>query len=158
MPEFADDLRVGQQYWGARKWADCFWLYRMSWRQYKEEHSFPKGRTAICMEVEEKSPNGWLYGVVCPKSQDVLSESDKERRLQLVAELHEELGVGTKSTVWPWWKYVDERYRNWDYLVPDMYRERDREDPGEVMKYFIDLLVGTAKRVIPIINKFEIRR
>lgn len=158
MPEFADDLRVGQQYWGARKWADCFWLYRMSWRQYKEEHSFPKGRTAICMEVAEKSPNGWLYGVVCPKSQDVLSESDKERRLHLVAELHEELGVGSKSTVWPWWKYVDERYRNWDYLVADMYRERDREDPGEVMKYFIDLLVGTAKRVIPIINKFEIRR
>ncbi len=155
MRDFADDLRVAQQYWGTRKWADCFWLYRKSWRQFEEKHSGSMGHTAICMQVEEKSPNGWLYGVVCPKSQDVLSERDKNRRVRLIAEIHEELGVGSKSALWPWWKYVDERYRNWDYLVPDIYQERDQGDRGEVIKYFVDLLVGTAERVIPIINKFE---
>ena len=155
MSDFADDLHVAQRYWGARKWADCFWLYRMSWRQYEEKHSDSKGRTAICMQVAEKSPNGWLYGVVCPKSQDKLSERDKERRVRLIEELNAELGVEARSTVWPWWKYVDERYRNWDYLVPDLYRECDQGDRGEVMEYFVDLLVGTAKRVIPIINKIE---
>ena len=75
--------------------------------------------------------------------------------MRLIEELNAELGVEARSTVWPWWKYVDERYRNWDYLVPDLYRECDQGDRGEVMEYFVDLLVGTAKRVIPIINKIE---
>ena len=155
MSDFADDLHVAQRYWGARKWTDCFWLYRMSWRPYGEKHSPSKGRTAICMQVEEKSPNGCLYGVVCPKSQDSLSQSDKKRRVHLIEKLHAELGAGTKSTVWPWWKYVDQRYRNWDYLVADLYRECDQGDRGEVMTYFVDLLVETAKKVIPIINEIE---
>lgn len=155
MSDFADDLHVAQRYWGVRKWTDCFWLYRMSWRPYGEKHSPSKGRTAICMEVEEKSPNGWLYGVVCPKSQDSLSQSDKKRRVHLIEKLHAELGAGTKSTVWPWWKYVDQRYGNWDYLVADLYRECDQGDRGEVMNYFVDLLVETAKKVIPIINEIE---
>lgn len=148
MPDFADDLRVARQYWGARKWADCFWLYQKSWGQYENSHSGSKGHTAICMQVAKKSPNGWLYGVVCPNRQENYRDS-------LVAALHEELGDENKSAGWPWWKYVDERYRNWDYLVADLYRERDQEDSGDVMKYFVDLLVGTAERVIPIINKLE---
>ena len=155
LPDGPDDLHVAQQYWGTRKWADCFWLYRMSWRQFKRIPSGSKGRTAICMQVEEKSPNGWLYGVVCPMYQERLSEHDKKYRHSLVAALNAELGDGNNSAGWPWWKYVDERYRNWDFLVADLYRERDQRDGGEVMKYFVDLLVGTAKKVIPIINKFE---
>ena len=148
MPDFADDLRVARQYWGARTWADCFWLYRKSWGQYENSHSGSKGRTAICMQVAEKSPNGWLYGVVCPNRQENYRDS-------LAAALHEELGDENNSAGWPWWKYVDKRYRNWDYLVADLYRERDQEDFGAVMKYFVDLLVETATRVIPIINEYE---
>ena len=150
LPEVSDDLRVTRQYWGTRKWADCFWLYRMSWRQYEEKQSGSRGRTAICMQVAEKSPNGWLYGVVCPKPQE-----RKKYRDSLFEALHAVLGDGNDSAPWPWWKYVDKRYRNWDYLVADMYRERGQGDSGDVMKYFVDLLVGTAERVIPIINKLE---
>ena len=155
LSDVSDDLHVAQQYWGTRKWADCFWLYRMSWRQYGKQHSGSKGRTAICMQVEEKSPNGWLYGVVCPKSQEKFSEHHKKYRACLIEALNAELGDGNNSGGWPWWKYVDERYRNWDYLVADLYRESDQGDSGEVMKYFVDLLVGTAKKVIPIINEIE---
>ena len=146
MPDFADDLRVARQYWGARTWADCFWLYRKSWRQYEGSPSGSKGRTAICMQVKEKSPNGWLYGVVHPKYQE---------NSKLVVELHEELGDENNNAEWLWWKYVDKRYKNWDYLVADLYRERDQGDSGDVTNYFVDLLVGTAIRVIPIINQYE---
>ena len=155
MPQFADDMRVGSDYWGARSWADCFWLYGMSWRRYEVRDSNSRGRIAICLEVKEKSPNGWLYGVVCPLSEKKISDRDKERRVRLITELGNELGVGNKSEYWLWWKWVDERYRNWDYLVADLYRDWEKGDRGDVMKYFVDLLVGTAEKVIPIINKIE---
>ncbi len=153
LSKYAHDMCFGYSYWGGRRWADCFWLYRMSWRQHNESSS--RGRTAICLEVEEIAPNGWLYGVRCPLAKERLSDHDKKLRERLVADLRNKLGAARTSSVWPWWTYVDERYRNWDDLVFKLHRECKDGDRREVMDYFVDLIVGAAEKIIPIIDEIE---
>ena len=155
MPEFGNDVRVEYKYGGERRWVNRLWLYRTSWTKYEVEKSDSNERTTICLDADGKGPNGWYFGVLSPLSVEEMADRDNERRLLLDGALKEALDVGHRSRWWPWWKWVDERYKNWDYLIPDLHRECKEGNDGEVMEYFVDLLVGTAEKVIPIINKIE---
>ena len=158
MPQFADDIRVGWKYRGERRCVNCLWLYLASWTPYKVEkveQSDSDRRTAIRLEADGKGPNGWCYGVSSPVSVEKMTDRDTERRLRLDAELKKELGYSRDDRFWPWWNWVDQRYKDWDYLIADLHVERTKEAGDEVMKYFVDALVTIAVKATPIINKIE---
>ena len=65
LKEFADDLRVGYEYRGERKYSSI-WLYRDCWARHEVEQSDSNGRTSIRLEADEKGPAGWCIGVASP--------------------------------------------------------------------------------------------
>ena len=52
-----------------------------------------------------------------------MEESDKFRRQQIEDELGRNLSGGKSANSWLWWDWVDEKYRNWDSLIPEMLPE-----------------------------------
>lgn len=56
--------------------------------------------------------------------------------------LTKELGAGEEEDGWPRWKHVDDRYINWEAIVPELYKDlHDTKggEGGEITAYFVDL-------------------
>ena len=122
----------------------CYWLMdKETWN----------GRIQIRLENDSRGPNGWFIGIYSP-----ISLAEDENRQQLYQELAEKLGKEVEQTVavenhWPWWVWVDERYRNWDSIVPALNEET--KEPGEVTAYFVDKLVAIANAATRFIDEIE---
>ena len=150
----SDDIKVKSKYGGKRPRKFRLWLYRNSWTQFEARNSDSPDRIAVCMEVG-KTANGWYFGIASPLSVENMTDSDKKRFEGFKTELKNRLGSGNQEPKWPWWKFVENRkYGNWEHHILDLYRETEK-DGDKVMKYFVDLFIETAKKAIPIIDKFD---
>ena len=127
------------------------YLHRKSWRSYKTR----KGNelfTQIRLE-SYRHINKFCIGVLTANGQ--LADSEQEGWQELDAALRTALGESEKKyKVWPWWQWVDERYRNWDALIPTLSRECNAGG-GDVTSYFVEKLAVVAKAAIPIIDRYE---
>ena len=151
-----DDMRVGCRYVGDQTYSNQIWLYRTCWVEYKEaEYDIPR-TTAILLEAEGKGPYDWYVGVRIPKSIKKMTNGEKKRRDSLIRALESELDVGGGAEDWwAWWDWVDDRWLNWNPLLPDLQRESEKEAGGEITNYFVDRFTEVATRAIPAINKIE---
>ena len=50
---------------------------------------------------------------------------------------------------------MDDRWRNWNPLLPDLQRESETEEGGEITNYFVDRFAEVATKAIPAINEIE---
>ena len=124
-------------YWdyGKKRNESYIYIYRKSWRPFVVD-----GRerlTTIYMQAEAREGTNWDIGVFLPAVSRV-SEEDRER----CRSLHEEIGELSKrlgknqNDFWPWWEWVDEEYRYWDSIIPQLYEEVEAEG-GEITTYFV---------------------
>lgn len=149
------DLCVGYEYGGESRWSSIVWLYRKSWARYSVEAPAKHQRTSIALNNGEVGPNGWIIGVLSPISKNDMVDGDKKRRLCLETALKQpldQLQLRRTSPRWPWYGLVPDR-RNWNPLIPDLHHER--EQAGEITKYFVDRFAEVAEKAIRIINKIE---
>ena len=148
--EYPDDTRYFWGYASQRK-KSYIGMYRTSWKSYKGW----KNRAYIqCTQLRLEAMSGinnWYIGVCSTNEQF----TDKEQRgyRELDAALREAVGE-SESDGWPWWQFVDERYRNWDTLIPALHRECNG-DGIEIKKYFVEKFADIAKAAIPIIDRYE---
>ena len=154
---FKDDMDVKFTYEGKRSKKFCLSLYRRRWIHYGVADSDSSEHITICLESEDTA-NNWYYGIWIPQSVENMKHDDKIRFEGFRAKLSRCLGSGRQGSQWPWWKYVGRReYRNWDsQMLARLYRETHKVDDNsdKAMSYFVDLLVGTAHKAIPIIDEF----
>ena len=155
MSAFQDDLQVECKFGSDRNEENCLWLYRKSWEQYSKEESSVIKRTAICLRAETREAKKWWYGVASPLSIKEMTGSDKIRCEKLRRKLRKSLGGYNQDQWAPLWRWVDKKYKNWDHLVPELYRECEKNDGGKIVDYFVTLLVETATETIPIIDEIE---
>lgn len=128
--------------------------YYDRWKEYQNPDNGEQRRTCIALRAEARGPNHWFFGVVSPLVKSKMEESDKLRRQQIEDELGKKLSGGKTSDRWPWWAWVDEKYRNWDSLIPEMHREL-QEEGGEIMRYFVERFTNIINIAAPIIDRIE---
>ena len=153
---FASDMRVDCKYEGEKRWSKRIWLYRNRWFEYSgADGELP--RTAILLEADGKGPEDWRIGVRNPVPESGMGRvEEKLRREHLVELLRTGLGDGRGSIDWwPWWDWADERWRNWNVLLPALQRENEGLQDGEITDYFVDKFNWVATKAIPIINEVE---
>ena len=106
--------------------------------------------TRIFLENQAKGPRRWGIGVFSPL---VLENRGKQVWSQLNKELVDELGNGEPpGKYYSWWKFVREEYQDLDSLIPEIRRESQNKEGGEIMRYFVEEFVRIAKIAIPIVN------
>ena len=149
------DMHVGCKFVGEQSYSNQIWLYRTCWVAYEEaEYGIP--RTAILLEAEGKGPYDWYVGVRIPKSIEKMTSGEKERRDSLIKALESELGVGGGAEDWwAWWDWMDDRWLNWNPLLPNLQRESETEEGGEITNYFVDRFTEVATTAIPVIDEIE---
>ena len=136
---------------GGWDYSEGRWSYicirRKGWRKYDADKPF----TWLYMEDQATGGADWKIGVVSPPPSSV-SRDDRERRDRL----QEELGkLGKKqSTLWPCWERVDEKYRDWNSLIPRMDDEL-QNGGGEITDYFVGKFKEIADKAIPIIDRID---
>ena len=147
--EYPEDTLIGWYY--SQNGTSYVHMFRRSWRSYKTR----KGKelfTQIRLE-SYRHINNFCIGVLTANEQLTSSEQEGSRELDIA--LRTDLGEGEKKyKVWPWWQWVDERYRNWDTLIPTLERECNAGG-GDVSNYFIEKFALVAKAAIPIIDHYE---
>ena len=130
-------------------------VYRNRWKEYQNPDDGEQRRTCIALRTDAKGPNGWCVAVVSPLGKSAMGESDARRRQQIEDELGKNLSGNKKpGNFWLWWDWVDERYRNWDSLIPEMDREL-QEEGGEMMCYFVERFTNIISIAAPIIDRIE---
>ena len=128
--------------------------YCNHWKEYQNPDDGERRRTCIVLTADAKGPNGWCVAVVSPLEKSRMEDSDKSRRQQIEDELEKNLSGGKSANSWLWWDWVDERYRNWDPLIPEMHREL-QEEGGEIMRYFVERFTSIINIAAPIIDRIE---
>ena len=119
----------------------------------KARFNLSSKRTYIFLENQEEGPRRWGIGVFSPS---ILEERGEQVWSQLNKELADELGNGEPpGKFYSWWKFVREEYQDWDSLIPEIHRESQKKEGGEIMRYFVEEFVRIAKGAIPIINDIE---
>ena len=154
MPD-ANDILVEYRYVGEQKYRNCLWLCKRSWHRYEVRKSRTDGRTSIHLEAEGNGPFGWIYGVRSPLCKNDMVDRDRERRSSLEAAIGKTLGDGRNTPWWPWHRQMDERFRDWNNLVLNLNDECQEKADGKVMTAFVNAIVDTAVRAIPIIDEIE---
>ena len=110
--------------------------------------------TCIFLQNQAEGPSRWGIGVYSP----LILE---ERGNQVWSQLNKELAAELKDCGEPpgkyysWWKFVREEYQDLDSLIPEIRRESQNKEGGEIMRYFVEEFVRIAKIAIPIINRIE---
>ena len=61
--------------------------------------------------------------------------------------------VRERKDHWPWWICVDDKYRNWDSIIPALNEETTV--CGDITDYFVDKLVAIANTALPFIDDIE---
>ena len=155
------DIFKSQGY-GQKRYESYIYVGREAWRPYVVNGQ--KRFTVVCMQADSKENADWIIGVSSPSVSRV-SEDDRGR----CERLREELGkLGMRQAVgWPCWEYVDEKYRDWNPLIPQMNEElktyevlsddekRQMKGVGEITAYFVEKFKKAADRMIPIIDSID---
>lgn len=159
MPEFAEEISVGCMYLGEQKYRNCLWLYCTHWTEYNVQNSRTNRRTSVHLEALGRGPFNWICGVRSPLAMDKLAGHDKTRRLNLQENLQavliKELGGNGPTDWWPWHRPMDREFRDWNNLVLELHDECQENAGGRVTTAFVNAIVDTAVRTIPIINRIE---
>ena len=149
---YPDDL-YGNWYYAKSRGKCYIAMYRGSWKPYQEwTHRSYGGRTHLRLEAAGCDPNQWFIGVCSPN--DKLATGEKERRRKLGEALHSIESNDGGGAWWPWWKWVDEKYLDWDPLIPAI-NDECQNGGGKVTNYFVEEFAKLAKKVIPIIDRIE---
>ena len=145
-------------------------LYRSSWAQYRsiaaDYYSPSAGRRAsIVLQAgffgSSYSPGDWYIDVQTPLEFNDIVGTEKHRYRNLETELRTELGPSeddASGEIHLWWRYCREDMRNWETLVPQLHRECQAHDDGEITRYFVDTFIEHAQRAIPVIDKIELQK
>ena len=116
----------------------------------KAYFNLPSKRTYIVLRNQAEGPSRWHIGVSSPS---ILEERGEQVWSQLTEELVDELGNGEPPGKYDsWWKFVRDEYQDWDSLIPEIRRESQNKEGGEIMRYFVEEFVRIAKIAIPIVN------
>ena len=110
------------------------------------------------LSADGKGPSDWYIGVAIPKSITKMKKGEKKRRESLVEALTTELdaGSGSGDDYWlAWWDWVDDKWKDWNPLLPELQRESENDKGGEITDYFVDKFSDVAMKAIPVIDKFE---
>ena len=154
---FIGDMRIDFRYEGEQRWVNKIWLLRTCWIEYEESDGEFR-RTIITLEADGKGPCDWYLGVVIPKSVRKMNKREKKRRDSFVGALKTALdaGSGTGDEDWyVWWDSVDNKWKDWNPLLPELQRESENDKGGEITDYFVDTFTDVAMKAIPVINRFE---
>ena len=159
-PDIKEDLRVDCAYGGEKPESNRLWLHRASWKPWKghdKKHPPNKGCTAIVLRTGwTTGPNQWYWGVLHPRHTSGMSDADLKRRARLEVGLRNEFdGVDVRSD--GWWLYVrpvDDEMRDWNSLLPAIYREW-KDGGGEVADSYVGGMMDIARRAIPIIDEVD---
>ncbi len=152
--ELQDDIQVEATYGGKSSIKFRLWLYRRSWTQYEVGNPDWPERIAVRLEVGD-APKSRYFGIVSPLPLEKITKGDTKRSEDFKAELRKSLGSGKQDSKWLWWNYVEHpRYGDWESRILGLYRETEKGN-GKVMKYYVDLVVKTAKKVMQIISDFD---
>ena len=136
---YPDDIRRS---WSYIPKVSHIGMYRTSWSSYKDRSANRASVRCTQLRLEANwGINDWYIGVF---------STNKE----LEAALQGDLGKGESSRGWPWWQWVDEKYGNWNTLIPTLERECN-EGAGETKDYFVEKFAAIAKVAIPIIDRYE---
>ena len=131
LPEDMDGYRG----YGKKRAESYIYIYRKSWRPFIVDGQ--EWVTTIYMRAEASEGTNWDIGVYLPAVSRV-SEEDREKCQKLHEEIEERskrLGKKQDSN-WPWWEWVDEEYRHWNSLIPQLHEEVKAEG-GEITTYFV---------------------
>lgn len=134
-----------------KRYKSYIYIYRQNWRPYVVDGE--ERRTVLCMEAQGPAGTNWAIGVSSPRVEHVLGHRERREKLD------NELGrLGKKrSRGWPCYEFVDDKYRNWDSLIPEMYEELqvDGGSGGEITAYFVGKFEKIANETLPIIDRIE---
>ena len=147
------------EYKFGRRYHNWITAYSNNWKPYKNPTNVARiQQSSIRLQTDENGLNDWYITVQSPLRRDRMDDDyDRSRREKLDREIPKKVKHGDSSEWHIWWKYVDEKYRNWEpSLFPKIYRELELEgDGGEITDYFVTQFVEIAKAVIPIIDRIE---
>ena len=153
--DFEEGFRVKCRYGHQRKNASALWITRDAWTPFDGLPPNKEGRNTIRLQPDAggRGRNGWHWGVSSPKSPSEMTETEKERHKRLCAALrrHELSLKHDKGDWWPQWEYLA-RHRDWDPLVPELYKECEAGE-GPITTLYVDGLLKIAARAIPAINE-----
>ena len=132
-------------------------LYRECWKGYENKEYQPTTeRTSVYLEAQQKGrPNGWVIGVRSPLGESEMVADDKDRRERLRIEALKEKVGDKESDWWPWYENVDDKYKNWDSILPALVEELKKETDCKIMEYYVNKFIEVAKTAIPIIDRIE---
>ena len=152
------DMRIDFRYKGELAYKNRIWLFRTCWLKYKEADYYGFCRTLITLEAEGKGPFNWWLGVVIPKAVKNMTRPEKKRRDSLIGDLKTQLDPGSGTgdeDCYVWWDSVDNKWKDWNPLLPELQRESENDKGGEITDYFVDKFTDVAMKAIPVINRFE---
>lgn len=98
-------------------------------------------RVTIRLEAQSRPATNWIIGVA--GGIGVIRDT--------VGPLATALGEKKQSRKWPWYEFVDERWRWWNKIAPALARET--EDRDEATKYFVRRFREICEKAVPIIDK-----
>ena len=149
--EYPEDTQVDWSY--SQKGDGYVCMYRESWRSYKTRKGKQLFTQIRLRPNNNRHMSDFFIGVLTANKQ--LTDIEQEGWRKLDAALRRALGESEKKyKVWPWWQWVDEKYGNWDTLIPTLSRECD-EGGGDITSYFVEKFAVVAKAAIPIIDRYE---
>ena len=157
-PDIKSDLRVEYRYGGERTWSSFLWLHRANWtpwENHKKNHPPYEGCTAIVLQAQGPGPDSWRWGVLHPLDKSSLTDRDRRRRTRIEDGLRDEFdGVIQSDGWWPCVRSVDDEMRDWNSLLPALYREW-KGGGGEVTDFYVGGMMDIATRAIPIIDEID---
>ena len=98
-------------------------------------------RVTISLQAQDRGPQNWIIGVTGGK---------KGMIRDTMGLLADALGKQKDSRWWPWYEFVDDRWRWWYDIAPALARET--EDDGDATRYFQDRFREICEKAVPIID------
>ena len=152
--KFGEDMRAeSTDSVGEGKYSNWICLYRNSWAQYKETDGRQLDRcTTICLQNQERGPNGWCIGVASPVQKEKMTQREKSRRRRLRSSSTELWGPTSEQNTWWAWRFLVEEEKNWDLLILELGKEGQ---DGAITNYFTGKFIEIAEKAVPIIDDIE---
>ena len=92
----------------------------------------------IRLEAQGPGLKEWLIGVCGGKG--VIPDTA----------LADTLGKGRSTSGWPWFRFVDDSWKSWDDIAPDLARETEAD--GDATRYFLNRFHQICEKAVPIID------
>lgn len=98
-------------------------------------------RVSIRLEAQNRGPQNWIIGVT--GGMGVIRDT--------VGPLAKVLQKRKDSPWWPWFEFVDDRWRWWNGIAPALARET--EEDGDATRYFLERFGEICEKAVPIIDE-----